>query len=49
MLDAKTAISLARMPNVDSRFFLKPPYYHVQHKLHVCIVAIFYFNYLNYI
>ncbi|CAK9797149.1 Protein SERAC1 [Anthophora quadrimaculata] len=37
MLDAKTAISLARMPNVDSRFFLKPPYYHVQHRLHEVI------------
>ncbi|XP_017795657.1 PREDICTED: protein SERAC1 [Habropoda laboriosa] len=34
MLDAKTAISLARMPNVNSRFFLKPPYYYMQHKLH---------------
>ena len=34
MLDARTAVSLARMPNVDSRFFLKPPYYHVQHKLY---------------
>ncbi|XP_076666289.1 protein SERAC1 isoform X2 [Andrena cerasifolii] len=34
MLDARTAVSLARMSNVDSRFFLKPPYYHVQHKLY---------------
>ncbi|OAD56460.1 Protein SERAC1 [Eufriesea mexicana] len=32
MLDAKTAVSLARMPNVDTRFFLKPPYYHVKHR-----------------
>lgn len=40
MLDAKTAISLARMPNVDSRFFLKPPYYHVQYKLHDVIEKI---------
>ncbi|CAL7936144.1 unnamed protein product [Xylocopa violacea] len=34
MLDARIAISLARIPNVDTRFFLKPPYYHVQYKLH---------------
>ncbi|KAK9310319.1 hypothetical protein QLX08_000325 [Tetragonisca angustula] len=34
MLDAKTAVSLARMPNVDLRFFLQPPYHHVQYKLH---------------
>ncbi|XP_031826616.1 protein SERAC1 isoform X2 [Nomia melanderi] len=34
MLDAKTAICLARMPNADKRFFLKPPYYHIQHKLY---------------
>ena len=42
MLDAKTAVSLARMPNVDLRFFLQPPYHHVQYKLHVCI----YYNYI---
>ncbi|XP_033221806.1 protein SERAC1 isoform X2 [Belonocnema kinseyi] len=34
MLDAKTAVALARMKNVDLRFFLKPPYYHVHHKLY---------------
>lgn len=34
MLDAKTAVSLARMPNVNSKFFLQPPYYHVQYSLH---------------
>ncbi|KZC14051.1 PREDICTED: protein SERAC1-like [Dufourea novaeangliae] len=34
MLDAKIAVSLARMPNVDTKFFLKPPYYHAQHKLY---------------
>lgn len=38
MLDAKTAICLARMPNADKRFFMGPPYYHVQHKLYVCII-----------
>ncbi|XP_017887632.1 protein SERAC1-like isoform X3 [Ceratina calcarata] len=34
MLDAKTAVILARMPRVDTRFFLKPPYYYIHHKLH---------------
>ncbi|XP_012227930.1 protein SERAC1 isoform X2 [Linepithema humile] len=34
MLDARTAVSLARMPNVNSKFFLQPPYYHVQYNLH---------------
>lgn len=40
MLDAKTAVSLARMPNVDVRFFLKPPYYQVKHRFQVCILRI---------
>lgn len=35
MMDAKTAIALARMPNVNSLFFLQPPYYHEQYNLHV--------------
>ncbi|KAF7390170.1 hypothetical protein HZH68_012027 [Vespula germanica] len=34
MLDARTAIALARTPNVDQRFFLKPPYFHMEYKLH---------------
>lgn len=38
MLDAKTAVSLARMPNVDSRFFLQTPYHHVQYNLQACII-----------
>ncbi|XP_078052257.1 protein SERAC1 isoform X3 [Augochlora pura] len=42
MLDAKTAVCLARMPNVDSRFFLKPPYYHIQHKLYDIIEKVHY-------
>ncbi|XP_011066797.1 PREDICTED: protein SERAC1 isoform X2 [Acromyrmex echinatior] len=33
MMDAKTAVALARMPNVNSLFFLQPPYYHVQYNL----------------
>ncbi|XP_012284390.2 protein SERAC1 [Orussus abietinus] len=33
MLNAKTAIILARMPNLEPRFFLKPPYDHVRLKL----------------
>ncbi|XP_051172225.1 protein SERAC1 isoform X2 [Leptopilina boulardi] len=33
MLDARTAVSLARMPNTDLRFFLPPPYFHENHKL----------------
>ncbi|XP_025993627.2 protein SERAC1 isoform X3 [Solenopsis invicta] len=33
MMDAKTAVALARMPNVNSKFFLQPPYYHVQYHL----------------
>ncbi|KAG7189606.1 hypothetical protein KM043_017290 [Ampulex compressa] len=40
MLDARTAIALARMKDVDLRFFLPPPYYHVQHKLHDVIEKI---------
>lgn len=36
MLDARTAIALARTPNIDQRFFLKPPYFHVEYNLHVC-------------
>lgn len=36
MLDARTAVSIARLPNVDLRFFLRPPYSHIKHKLHVC-------------
>ncbi|XP_046831134.1 protein SERAC1 [Vespa crabro] len=34
MLDARTAIALARTPNVDQRFFLKPPYFHMEYNLH---------------
>lgn len=34
MLDARTAVALARTPNVDERFFLRPPYFHVVYKLH---------------
>ncbi|XP_014602802.1 PREDICTED: protein SERAC1-like [Polistes canadensis] len=34
MLDARTAIALARTPNVDQRFFLVPPYFHMEYKLH---------------
>ncbi|XP_025158727.1 protein SERAC1 isoform X2 [Harpegnathos saltator] len=34
MLDAKTAVALARMPNVNLQFFLQPPYYHIQYELH---------------
>ncbi|XP_012256701.2 protein SERAC1 [Athalia rosae] len=30
MLDAKTAVGLARIPNVDLRFFLKPPFWGTQ-------------------
>ncbi|XP_077259175.1 protein SERAC1 isoform X1 [Temnothorax americanus] len=33
MMDAKTAAALARMPNINSQFFLQPPYYHVQYNL----------------
>ncbi|XP_012055483.1 PREDICTED: protein SERAC1 [Atta cephalotes] len=33
MMDAKTAVALARMPNVNLLFFLQPPYYHVQYNL----------------
>lgn len=33
MLDARTAVSLSRMPNTDLRFFLQPPYNHEKHKL----------------
>ncbi|XP_076619639.1 protein SERAC1 [Colletes latitarsis] len=48
MLDAKTAVTLARMPNVDLRFFLKPPYHFVQHKLYDVIEKVHYFLlYLN--
>jgi len=35
MMDAKTAVALARMPNVNPHFFLKPPYYHLQYSLDV--------------
>ena len=35
MLDARTAVALARTKNSDLRFFLKPPYYHEQYKLYV--------------
>ncbi|XP_046486906.1 protein SERAC1 isoform X1 [Neodiprion pinetum] len=31
MLDARTAVALARMPNVDLRFFLRPPFWRMQH------------------
>ncbi|KAH0952241.1 hypothetical protein HN011_003545 [Eciton burchellii] len=34
MMDAKTAVALARMPNVNPHFFLKPPYYHLRYSLH---------------
>ncbi|XP_050458776.1 protein SERAC1 [Cataglyphis hispanica] len=34
MLDAKTAVALARMSNVNLQFFLQPPYYHIQYNLH---------------
>lgn len=37
LLDARTAVTLARMPDVDSRFFLTPPYYHLQFKLYEVI------------
>ncbi|XP_011861232.1 PREDICTED: protein SERAC1-like [Vollenhovia emeryi] len=33
MMDAKTAVALARMPNINLLFFLQPPYYHVQYSL----------------
>lgn len=34
MLDARTAVALARMSNVNLQFFLQPPYYHIQYNLH---------------
>ncbi|XP_072746379.1 protein SERAC1 [Anoplolepis gracilipes] len=34
MLDARTAVALARMSNVNLQFFLQPPYYHVKYNLH---------------
>ncbi|XP_054013372.1 protein SERAC1 [Hylaeus anthracinus] len=40
MLDARTAVSLARMPNVDLRYFLRPPYHHIEHKLYDVIEKI---------
>ncbi|XP_076659102.1 protein SERAC1 isoform X4 [Halictus rubicundus] len=42
MLDARTAVCLARMPNVDSRFFLKPPYYYIEHKLYDVVEKVHY-------
>ncbi|XP_024222469.1 protein SERAC1 [Bombus impatiens] len=48
MLDAKTAVSLARMPNVDSRFFLQTPYHHVQYNLQDIIEKVYHLLlYLN--
>ena len=46
MLDARTAIALARMENVDERFFMKPPYYHKHYKLHVRVKLLYYY-YIN--
>lgn len=34
MLDAKTAVALARITDCDLRFFLKPPYYHTNKKIY---------------
>ncbi|GAB1865692.1 Protein SERAC1 [Camponotus japonicus] len=34
MLDARTAVALGRMSNVNLQFFLQPPYYHIQYNLH---------------
>ncbi|XP_003702109.2 protein SERAC1 [Megachile rotundata] len=34
MLDARTAVCVARLPNVNPKFFLNPPYCHKKHKLH---------------
>ncbi|XP_066591524.1 protein SERAC1 isoform X2 [Prorops nasuta] len=34
MLDGETATALSRFPNVDLRFFLKPPDYHLKENLH---------------
>lgn len=35
MLDARTAVALARLPGADLRFFLKPPYFYEQHRVNV--------------
>ncbi|XP_015109817.1 protein SERAC1 [Diachasma alloeum] len=37
MLDAKTAVGLARIADSDLRFFLKPPYSHIRKKLYEII------------
>ncbi|XP_034940512.1 protein SERAC1-like [Chelonus insularis] len=37
ILDAKTAVALARMPNCDLRFFLKSPYYYIDRNLYEII------------
>ncbi|XP_058803275.1 protein SERAC1 [Phymastichus coffea] len=37
MLDAQIAVALARTPEADLRFFLKPPYFHEQYKLYEII------------
>ncbi|XP_011506367.1 PREDICTED: protein SERAC1 isoform X2 [Ceratosolen solmsi marchali] len=34
MLDARTAVALARSPGIDLRFFLKPPYFNQQLQIH---------------
>ncbi|XP_008212677.1 protein SERAC1 [Nasonia vitripennis] len=34
MLDAKTAVALARSPKANLRFFLNPPYFHERYKLY---------------
>ena len=35
MLDARTAVALARTSEADLRFFLKPPYFYEEHKFYV--------------
>ncbi|KAK0085773.1 hypothetical protein PV326_005798 [Microctonus aethiopoides] len=37
MLDSKTAVGLARISDSNLRFFLKPPYYHIEKKIYETI------------
>lgn len=34
MLDAKTAVALARSPEANLKFFLNPPYFYERYKLY---------------
>lgn len=38
MLDAQTAVALARSPEADLGFFLKPPYFYEQFQLYVSLL-----------